>query len=100
MADLIKVSPDAMRTKAGELRKCSTNIQDIIGQVKTEINAMKTTWEGAAAEKYVRQFEQLSDNFQERYDVIESYAKFLEGAATEFDSAETANVNEEDNLIV
>ncbi|OPY59245.1 MAG: hypothetical protein A4E55_00298 [Pelotomaculum sp. PtaU1.Bin035] len=99
MADLINVSPDAMRTKAGELRKSSANIQSIIGQVKSEISSMKSTWEGAAAEKYVTQFNQLSDDFQERYDVIENYAIFLENAAQEFADAESANVTEEDNLL-
>ena len=87
----IKVTSSVLREKAGTLKSCSTSIASFTEEMKSEINRLKSTWEGAVAETTVRKFNELSKNFQEKHDVINQYANFLEEAAAEWDKVDQAN---------
>ena len=48
--------------------------------------------QGESAETTVTKFKGLTDNFEDIYNTIISYANFLEQAADSYDAAENANV--------
>ncbi|GKU29321.1 WXG100 family type VII secretion target [Clostridium folliculivorans] len=87
----IKVTSSVMREKAGTLKNCGNSIRTLTEEIKGEINRLKSSWEGETAETTIRKFNELNDDFQERYDVINEYAKFLEEAANEFDRVDQLN---------
>lgn len=100
MADLnIQVSPSLMRSKAGELKSNASNIKQYTDEMAREIESLKSAWEGTAAETFVTKFNGLRDDFQERFDVINDYAKFLEEAADEFEASESMNINKGEALL-
>lgn len=100
MAELkIQVSPTTLRSKASELRNNANNIQSLTEEMSQEINSLRAYWEGSAAETYVSKFEGLRDDFKERYDVINTYAKFLDEAASSFEAAENVNISSGETLI-
>lgn len=81
----IKVNSNVMRDKANSLKSISNSINTFTEEMTNEINRLRGSWEGQAAETTVRKFNELKDDFQERYDTIIQYAKFLETTAENWD---------------
>jgi len=77
-----------MREKANALKGISTSINSISTDLKNEINRLRGTWEGEAVETLVNRFNTLTQSFQERYQVINSYADFLLKAADAYEQVE------------
>ena len=88
----IKVNSTAMREKANSFKTVATSIKSFTTEMTTEVESMKSAWEGEAAETLITKFRGLSDNFDEVYKTIIAYANFLEQAAEAYDTTETANV--------
>ena len=57
----------------------------------TEIDSLKTTWEGEAAETLVNKFKGLAENFEAICKTINQYGDFLDQAAVAYDDTEKAN---------
>jgi len=87
----IKVNSAVMREKADAFRNVSSTIKNFIEDMKTEINGMKSAWEGDAAEISVDKFNMHSIACLMMCDVINQYANFLESAADNYDKVESAN---------
>lgn len=49
----IRMTPDTMRTRAGEYRTESENVQGVIEKMDSLLETLLTEWEGAASEAYV-----------------------------------------------
>lgn len=86
-----KVNSTVMREKATRLREISKTIKSFTEEMTGEMNCLRSAWEGEVAETTVRKFQGLTDDFEERFNTINNYARFLENAAEEWD-----RVNEED----
>lgn len=89
----IKVDSTAMRDKANAFRTISKNISTYTNELEREINGMKKTWEGEAAETTVGRFTEFRQAFEEKKQTIENYAAFLENAAEAYDSSENSVKN-------
>ena len=88
----IKVNSTVMREKANAFKTVANSIKSFTGEMTAEIEGLKAAWEGESAEALVSKFRGLSDNFEDIFETIISYANFLEQAAESYDSTETANV--------
>lgn len=86
----IKVNSTVMREKAGTFKTVANSIKTFTGEMTTEIENLRSAWEGESAETTVNKFKGLADNFEEIYNTIISYATFLEQAAESYDKAEAA----------
>ena len=87
----IKVNSTVMREKAGTFRNVSSSIKTFTEEMTTEIDNMKSAWEGEAAEASVNKFKSLSSKFEEICNTINQYAEFLDTAAENYDKIETTN---------
>lgn len=87
----IKVNSTVMREKASSFKTVANSIKVFTNEMTTEIDSLKSTWEGESAETLVTKFNSLADNFDDIYETIVSYANFLEQAAEAYDNTETAN---------
>ena len=90
MAD-IKVNSTAMREKAGNLRSSSSSIRNFTNEMTTEIESLRSYWEGDAGETLVQRFKALAPRFDEICNTINDYGTFLDQAADSFDKTEEAN---------
>ncbi len=81
-----------MRDKATSFKTVAGSIKTFTGEMTSEINSLKSSWEGEAAQTLVEKFNGLADNFEDVYNTIISYANFLEQAAEAYDATENANV--------
>jgi WXG100 family type VII secretion target len=55
----IKMSPDELEGLAGKLSNASADSQNLASQVEGLINSAVSNWEGAARERYIRDFEEI-----------------------------------------
>lgn len=88
---VIKVNSTVMRDKSSSFKTVANSIKAFTNEMIAEIESLKTTWEGESAETTVNRFKGLTDDFEEIYSTIISYATFLEQAAEAYDIAETTN---------
>lgn len=88
----IKVNSTSMRDKANSFKTVANSIKTFTGEMTAEIESLKSAWQGESAETTVTKFKGLTDNFEDIYNTIISYANFLEQAADSYDAAENANV--------
>ncbi|MBE6574727.1 MAG: WXG100 family type VII secretion target [Ruminococcaceae bacterium] len=88
----IKINSTVMRDKASSFKTVANSIKTFTAEMTTEIESLKSVWEGEAGETTVNKFKGLADNFEEIYTTINSYANFLEEAAAAYDNVENANV--------
>ena len=88
----IKVNSSVMREKAGSFKTVASSIKTFTQEMTAEIDSLRSTWEGEAAETTVNKFKGLADNFEEIYNTIVSYANFLEQAAESYDKVEATAV--------
>ncbi|MCS0674498.1 WXG100 family type VII secretion target [Cytobacillus firmus] len=93
----IKVNSKVMRDKANSLKTIANSIRAFTEEMTKEINSLKSSWEGQAAEVAVKKFSQLSNNFKEKYDTINQYAKFLENAAEQWDRTNQETIQATEN---
>lgn len=86
----IKVNSTVMRDKASGFKTVSSSIKTFTEEMTNEIEGLKSTWEGEAAETLVNKFKSLSDDFENIYKTINQYADFLEKAADSYDKVESS----------
>lgn len=90
MAD-IKVSSTGMREKATTFRSIAESIKNYTEDMKKTVENLRTSWEGLASDETRKSFTNFQNSFDEKYNTIIGYAKFLEEAADAYDKAEAAN---------
>ncbi len=88
----IKVNSIVMREKASSFKTVANSIKVFTSEMTSEIESLRSTWEGESAEALVTKFRGLADNFEDVYKTIISYANFLDQAAEAYDNTEAANV--------
>lgn len=86
----IKVNSAVMRDKASTFKTISTSIKTFTDEMTTEVENLKSVWEGESAETTVNKFKSLSEAFEGICNTINQYASFLEQAAESYDSVEAS----------
>lgn len=77
----IRMTPDTMRTRAGEYRTESENVASVITKMDSLLDALLSEWEGAASEAYSVKFEELRPSFVAAKDLIDDIAVALDKTA-------------------
>ncbi len=91
MANQIRITPDQMRSRAGEYRVEADKVNDVIGRMDTLLGNLQAEWEGAASESYAARYAELKPGFLKAEELIREIAQALDS---------TANIIEEtDNSI-
>lgn len=95
-----------MQVNSAELARAAENLRsdvDTMSRVLSEatetINKTTSSWESAAAENLRARYTSLSGRFQDFYDAINKYAKFLDNTASAYESADKKITNKADELL-
>lgn len=93
MAGTIKINTDQVEAIATSLEANNKKLKDTLEQSKTTIDALKSTWQGEAADATVAAYSSFAASFfQEYYDVIDAYVKFLRtNVSADYQTTETNN---------
>ena len=79
---LISMTPDQMRTRAGEYRTQGENVHATIEAMDRLLSALEEEWKGKASESYANKYEsELRPAFVEAEKLIDEIAKSLDNAA-------------------
>lgn len=100
MAGRIKVNTDQVAQIATTIESLNKKLKQELEDSKTAINSLSSTWIGEAATATKESYDAFSNNFfQNYYDVIDQYVKFLRTNVEQgYFETETANVSLSDNF--
>lgn len=77
----IRMTPETMRTRAGEYTKQAEALQDIIKQMDSLLKKLQSEWEGSASQAYATRFTQLRPGFVKAKDLIDEISTALKSTA-------------------
>ena len=81
MSAQIRMTPEQMRTRAGEVRQQGETFQEVINRMQNVINELQTEWEGQASRAFAEQFNRLKPSFNEMRQLIDDIGTQLDGTA-------------------
>jgi len=81
MADQIRMSPEAMHTKATQYRTEAETVEGVIKQLDSLLTQLQSEWEGAASRSYAVRFGELRPSFVKANDLINEIAQALDKTA-------------------
>ena len=81
MSGQIRMTPEQMRARAGEVRNQGATINEVVGRLGNIINELQSEWEGQASRAFAEQFDRLRPAFYEMRQLVEDIGTQLEGTA-------------------
>lgn len=81
MASQIRMTPEKMRSRAGEYTTQANNLQSIITKMDTLLKNLQGEWEGSASEAYAARFAELRPGFVKAKDLIDEISAALKSTA-------------------
>ena len=81
MAGQIRITPDQMRQRAGEVRTQGQNFQEVIDKMQNLINELQSEWEGQASTQFAQQFDSLKPSFNDMRQLIDDIGGQLDATA-------------------
>jgi len=81
MSGQIRMTPEQMRTRAGEVRNQGEVFQEVINRMQGIINELQSEWEGQASRAFAEQFERLRPAFNDMRELVGDIAMQLDGTA-------------------
>ena len=85
----IRMTPDTMRTRAGEYRNEAETLQGVIEKMDYLLNTLLTEWEGSASEAYANKFGELRPSFVSAKQLIDDIALALDKTAEAVESTDS-----------
>lgn len=86
----LKVQPDVLLSKGGELTTEKNSIQNMMDQAKTEINSLTGSWKSEAADEFQNRFKQVYDDIDNMLAIVSEYISDLTEVANIYTTAEKA----------
>ena len=81
----IRITPEQMRSRAGEVHTERDTYQQVIRNMEGIIANLQTEWEGAASRGYEAQFNNLRPSFEAMRELFEALGQQLKDTARELE---------------
>jgi WXG100 family type VII secretion target len=81
MAGSIKVDPAVLKSTAGKIDAQAAQYRQQFGQLYTEVNNMKSAWQGADNQAFTTQIESFKPEFEKMAKLMDEYSQFLKSAS-------------------
>ena len=86
-ANVLRMSPDTMRQRAGEVRNQGDNVEQAISYLRRLIvDELPSEWEGAASRAFADQFLRLEPAFKEMREIVYQVGTQLDQTANATES--------------
>ncbi len=93
MADSIKISTQVLVDTATKVREINKNLDDKLAEINRNMNSLESSWKSDAATDIRAAMNALKPRFEQYKQVVESYAKFLNNTASNYDTTESTVQN-------
>ena len=74
MAGQIRITPDQMRSRAGEYRQQQAEVENVISRMDSLLSELQGEWEGEASRAYSARFSELRPGFVKAQELIGAQA--------------------------
>lgn len=81
---LIQVNPETLRSQASTVRKYKIDQEQTMQRIRNLVLSLSDSWKGEAQDAFVDKFQSMDHSYRKLSQVLESYAKLMETAASEF----------------
>lgn len=79
MADRITITPEELRTASGNFSTKASEIVEILSYLRTEVDNLQSTWDGAAQDQFFVSYEEMAKT-------MDQFPEILEGISTQLTS--------------
>ena len=80
---IIKVTPDMLRARAGDVRKNRGEHEATIQRISTIVNGLSDVWQGDAQNAFVERYRSMEQTFKQFSEMLEGYATLMDSAANQ-----------------
>ena len=94
MANQIRITPDQMRTRAGQYRAEADTVNGVISKMDSLLQQLQSEWEGASSESYAARYQELKPGFMKAEELIREIAAALESTARIVEDTDTDIANQ------
>ncbi|MBQ6217312.1 MAG: WXG100 family type VII secretion target [Erysipelotrichaceae bacterium] len=98
MENTIRITLPEVSETASAIRNHNSALDDILNYVSRIMHELNAIWLSDGEEMLLSRFQKFSGKFIDEYEVIESYARFLESAVNDYDSLESTIVANASNF--
>lgn len=88
MEGQIRISPEQMRSRAGEYRTQADTVGGVISAMDTLLSALQGEWEGESSKAFQFRFEELRPSFLNAQELINEIAATLDANANEMEAVD------------
>ena len=81
MGNQIRITPDAMRQRAGEYTTQAGIVGEVISTMDSLLNSLQEEWEGEASRSYADKYGELKPGFVKAQELINEIAQALTATA-------------------
>lgn len=81
MANQIRMTPDTMRTRAGQTDKQAEAMQNLINAMERLLQTLKSEWEGDAMRGYEDRYDKIRPSFNNAKELLDEIAHNLRETA-------------------
>jgi WXG100 family type VII secretion target len=78
----IRVTPEELKSSSRVFKSNANSTTEMLRRLTSEVNKMKSVWEGQANREFINQYEQLQPSMKQFVTVLEGISKQLDDVAT------------------
>ena len=98
MGGFLKVSPESLKSAAGEFGGQARSLQGLTTQMLDLIRNLSAAWNGDASRAYLMKFDALETDMNKMYSMVMEHSTDLPNMADAYAKAEAANVEAAQSL--
>lgn len=87
-SSMIQVTPEMLRSKAGEVRNYRGQHDDTMARIKNLVYALNEIWKGEGQDAFLSKYESMQPTFSNFSELLETYAKLMDVAANDLESTD------------
>ena len=98
MDNQITISLSEVSTTAAQIRNHNAKLDDTLSSVNKIMSDLHSVWSSDGESELISKFRHFAQKFINEYEVIESYARFLDDTVSSYDSLENTIVANASNF--
>ncbi len=90
MAARITITPEELRTASTNFANKAGEIREILDYLRSEVNRLESTWDGAAQDQFFMTYEEMSKTLNQFPEVVDGISQQLSAVAQTLEETDQA----------
>lgn len=90
MAARITITPEELRTASTNFANKAGEIREILEYLRSEVNRLEATWDGAAQDQFFMTYEEMAKNLDQFPEVVDGISQQLNAVAQTLEETDQA----------